>query len=90
MKTKVFFIVILIFWAAPCFGQDMLWSKTYGSNFSETGWCVKQTTDGGYIVAGEEWSGGVDVADAFLIKTDSLGDTLWVRAYRIRVTGMLE
>jgi len=59
---------------------DTLWTKTYGGTLFDEGWAVQQTTDGGYIVAGSTWLGaGVD--DVYLIKTDSIGDTLWTRTY---------
>jgi len=63
---------------------NTLWSRTYGGDYWDKGWSVQQTTDGGYIVAGATMSFGLAVGlryDVYLIKTDSLGDTLWSRAY---------
>jgi len=54
-----------------------LWIKTYGGDRSERGWSVQQTKDGGYIIAGESTSYGGDDMDAYVIKTDASGDTLW-------------
>jgi hypothetical protein len=41
---------------------------------------VQQTTDGGYIIAGGS-SDYSQIADVYLLKTDSLGDTLWTKLY---------
>jgi hypothetical protein len=62
---------------------DTLWSRTYGGSARDVGRSVQQTTDGGYIVAGFTLSFGADdYFDVYLIKTDSIGDTLWTRTYR--------
>jgi hypothetical protein len=47
---------------------EELWSKTFGGSDDDTGWSVKQTTDGGYIIAGEKWDWDKDDVDAYLIK----------------------
>jgi hypothetical protein len=60
---------------------DTLWSRTYGGSYNDYGFSVQQTTDGGYIVAGITSSFGAGGYDVYLIKTDSLGDTLWTRTY---------
>jgi len=60
---------------------DTLWTRTYGGSGRDWGYSVQQTSDGGYIVAGEENSTSGDPSDVYLIKTDPLGDTLWTRTY---------
>jgi len=60
---------------------NILWEKTYGGSEEEMGWSVIQTLDGGYIIAGYTCSFGNGDADVYLIKTDSLGDTLWTKTY---------
>ena len=57
------------------------WDKTYGGSGVERGYSVQQTTDGGYIIAGSTSSFGVGLDDSWLIKTNSLGDTLWTRTF---------
>ncbi|MFI5219276.1 MAG: T9SS type A sorting domain-containing protein [Bacteroidia bacterium] len=56
---------------------DVVWSKKFGGNNSDNGFSGQQTTDGGYILAGNTSS----FSDVCIIKTDSLGDTLWTRTY---------
>lgn len=60
---------------------NTLWERTYGGFNADAGNCVVQTMDGGYIVAGWTESFGAGYEDVFVVRTDSLGDTLWQRAY---------
>jgi hypothetical protein len=53
---------------------DTLWTRTF-SEFVSRGESVRQTTDGGYIVAGY-LNGAV-----LLVKTESNGDILWTRTF---------
>jgi len=56
---------------------DTLWTRTFGQATSdEDGLSVQQTSDGGFIVAGDR-----DGSFAYLIRTSSAGDTLWTKAY---------
>ena len=60
---------------------DTLWTRTYGGADYDYGQSVEQTADGGYVIAGYTCSFGAGGADAYLIKTNSNGDTLWTRAF---------
>ena len=60
---------------------DTLWTKTYGGTLSDRGLSVQQTTDEGYIIAGFTSSFGSGLEDAWLIKTDAEGDTLWTKTF---------
>jgi hypothetical protein len=60
---------------------DTLWTKTYGGTGGEQGYSVQQTIDNGYIIAGCTQAFGAATWDAWLIKTDDIGDTLWLRTY---------
>ena len=60
---------------------DTLWTRTYGGGSTDHGNSVKQTSDGGYIVAGGTESFGAGEGDVYLVKTDAVGDTLWTRTY---------
>jgi hypothetical protein len=59
---------------------DTLWTKTYGGDQSDYAYSVQQTPDGGYIIGGYTHSFG-PWTDFYLVKTDSIGDTLWTRTY---------
>jgi hypothetical protein len=61
---------------------ETLWTRSYGGLQEERAYRVRETSDGGYIVAG--WSvsyGGGYTKDWYIVRTDSNGDTLWTRSY---------
>jgi hypothetical protein len=58
-----------------------LWSKKFGGSKNDVGYCVQQTTDGGYIIVGETNSLGNGKKDLYLIKTTSTGDTVWTKTF---------
>ena len=60
---------------------DTEWTRTYGGAEDDYGHAVRQIADGGYIVAGSTFSFGAGLADFYLVRTDSSGDTLWTRTY---------
>lgn len=53
---------------------DIDWQKTYGGTGSSTANCIRQTLDGGYIVAGETSSSGAGYADFWILKIDENGN----------------
>lgn len=60
---------------------DTLWTKTYKGSDYDLGNAVRQTSDGGYILAGYTSGGPFNTVDAWLIRTDTAGDTLWTKTY---------
>ena len=57
------------------------WSRSYGGSNIDWGYDVEITTDGGYVIAGYTNSFGAGGYDFYLIRTDSIGDTLWTKTY---------
>ncbi|MBN2378733.1 hypothetical protein JXM67_02890 [candidate division WOR-3 bacterium] len=61
---------------------DTQWTKTYGGIGYDEAYSIQQTEDEGYIITGthdgltDPWSG-----DMWLLKTDSVGDTLWTKTW---------
>ena len=60
---------------------DTLWTKTYGGNSSDRAKSLIETLDQAYLFAGETFSYGAGGYDAWLVKTDLNGDTLWTKTY---------
>jgi hypothetical protein len=67
---------------------NIQWKKCYGSTGYDKANDIKQTADGGYIVVGFTDGNNGDVHgnhsadyDAFIVKLNSVGDTMWSRCY---------
>jgi len=71
--------LLTILLVRPAFSQQR-WERNYGGTGADYGYSVKQTQDGGYIVAGWTASFG-NSFQVYLIKTNVSGDTLWTRTY---------
>ena len=83
MKTKYLIIVLLIemILFAEISSAQITFQKTFGGTGSDAGTGVQQTLDGGYIMTGFIDDFGAGNGDAFLIKTNAIGDTLWTKTY---------
>jgi hypothetical protein len=60
---------------------DSLWSRSFGGGgVNDYGECVKQTADGGYIIAGytDSFSSSIDL---YLIRLNASGNTIWTQTY---------
>ena len=60
------------------------WNRSFGGNGEDSAWCIQQTSEGGYIVAGTTASYGKGIEgypDAWLIKVDKSGNMQWNKTY---------
>ena len=57
------------------------WDKVFGGHGYDFSRSVQQTADGGYVIAGITGTYGAGFDDAWLIKTDSLGNKQWDRTF---------
>jgi hypothetical protein len=60
---------------------ETLWRETYGSWGYEAGYAVIQTEDGGYAVTGSAFDPFGDFENAYLLRADGMGDSLWAGIY---------
>ena len=57
---------------------DIDWEKTYGGIYNDVAYSVKQSSDGGYVLAC--WT-SFDYGDVWVLKTDSHGNLDWQKRY---------
>ena len=60
---------------------DSLWTKTYGGNKEDYGRAVVETADSNLLIGGATFTFDVDSGDAFMIRTNNQGDTIWTANY---------
>ena len=61
--------------------SQITFEKTYGGSAYDDSYCVRQISDRGYIISGSTNSFGIGSLDAYLVRTDSIGDILWTRTF---------
>lgn len=60
---------------------NAIWSRTYGGSWRDEGHSVRQTTDGGYVIAGQTDSFGDGNEEVYLMKTDAEGNLVWGKTF---------
>ncbi len=81
-KIELFLFVFLVFLVGISYAQmpDTVWTRAYGGPNGEGAHAIDLTSDGSYIIAGEnEYNFGNQ--NIYLLKVDSNGDTLWTTDY---------
>jgi predicted secreted protein len=65
------------FWLVKTdYSGTMQWNQTYGGGGDDAGFSLVLTSDGGYALAGFTGSYGAGDYDGFLVKTDSVGNSV--------------
>lgn len=60
---------------------EILWERTYDEGFTEHGYALLATEDGGFLIAGDRRATQTSAVNAYLIKIDADGDLMWSREY---------
>jgi hypothetical protein len=60
---------------------DTIWTRTYEEKDYNNASSIITTHDGGFLLAGIAETGGALGADGLVIRTNSNGDTLWMKIY---------
>lgn len=86
LKSKV--VLCFLFINYGLIGQpEIEWEKNFGGTASDAAYSVRQTIDGGYVIAGCSKSGNLDVGgnngdcDYWIIKIDESGNLEWEKNY---------
>ena len=77
LLVLIFFIIFLLLAFPTSTFSQVTFERYYGGFDDDIGRCVRQTADDGYIICGYTRSFGASDYDAYVIRTDELGDTLW-------------
>ncbi|MFZ8802650.1 MAG: hypothetical protein ACO2PO_06640 [Candidatus Calescibacterium sp.] len=58
---------------------NVQWTKTIGGKGTDKAYSIIQSSDGGYVVAGETRSFGAGYSDFYVVKLDSSGNVQWTK-----------
>jgi uncharacterized delta-60 repeat protein len=58
---------------------NVVWTKTIGGSSYDFAYSITQSSDGGYVVAGETSSFGAGNSDIYVVKLDSSGNVQWTK-----------
>jgi len=86
---RILLILLSLFFITNAFSQypGIQWQKCLGGSADETGYCIRQTSDSGYIVCGSAISNNGDVtgnhgnSDIWVIKLNINGSINWQKTY---------
>jgi uncharacterized delta-60 repeat protein len=71
-----------VFWVLKLNSDGTVaWQKTYGGTEGDEASSIQQTSDGGYIVAGQTFSFGAGAYDFWVLKLNSNGAVAWQKTY---------
>jgi hypothetical protein len=60
---------------------NMLWEKTFGESYLDSGRSIQQTSDEGYIITGTYQPWSANYPQVWLIKTDPSGNMQWDKTF---------
>src|ERR1043165_4301428 len=78
---KQFLALVVLLFSDTFVSGQILFQRTYGTGTYNEGRSVKQTLDGGYIIAGTVSDAGSGGPDVYLLKVDPLGNPQWNKLF---------
>ena len=83
-RFRLYFIFVIVFFFALIIAvraSPTMWSQIYEGRFNDKLDFLIQTSDGGYVIAGNKYISGEEMADFWMIKVDSFGNFEWNQTY---------
>ncbi|MDI6862989.1 MAG: hypothetical protein QMC97_06360 [Pseudothermotoga sp.] len=84
-RISLFLMVMAILLLYSCAQAPIsvvsIWQKAFGGSEWDVAYSIRQTTDGGYIVAGYTESFGAGEEDVYVLKLDADGNKLWEKTF---------
>jgi len=77
----LFFLIIICIITAQNAHSNQYWAKSFGGYGQDHAFCIQQTTDEGYIIAGYTDSFGSGGFDIWILKLDTYGNVTWEKTY---------
>jgi hypothetical protein len=77
---KIILFVLITGYSLQTRAQENF-QKTIGSTGNDYASAIAQTTDGGFVIAGDTYSFGASKSDIYIVKFDSHGNLLWNKKY---------
>ncbi|MCP4582120.1 MAG: T9SS type A sorting domain-containing protein [candidate division Zixibacteria bacterium] len=81
ISVMIFIAVIILNVNLIAQAPDTSWTRLYGRDSDDYAYTILQTADDNYIVGGKSYSGSETGFDAYLLKLDENGDTIWTNTF---------
>jgi hypothetical protein len=87
MRKLSFLFISIVIYLPTLTAQIIEWQKSFGGSDSDVPFCIRQTHDRSYVIAGYSSSNNIDVtgnhgfADYWIVKLDSLGTMQWEKSF---------
>jgi hypothetical protein len=76
-KLVLFLLTWTAFLAGNLSAQKIEWSRLYGGDRSSQFYSITATEDGGYAAAGKTYTSSINAWNAWVVRTDSIGNQMW-------------
>src|SRR6187431_1256930 len=73
--------LVLLFTGIPFSNAQITWEKLFVQSNTDVFRSVQEVPAGGYIAAGYTSHWSANDTDAFVVRFDAFGDTLWTRTF---------